>query len=80
MVDKKLAATDVLAFRPDHLCDPPPWFDAMTTRSARDTVAGYLPLIYEAKMDEDWLDPEVWRRANPNLGGLPPVCGYPAAL
>lgn len=26
MVDKKLAAPDVLAFRPDHLCDPPPWF------------------------------------------------------
>ena len=26
MVDKKLAATDVLAFHPDHLCDPPPWF------------------------------------------------------
>lgn len=26
MVDKNLAATDVLAFRPDHLCDPPPWF------------------------------------------------------
>ncbi len=26
MVDNKLAATDVLAFRPGHLCDPPPWF------------------------------------------------------
>lgn len=26
MADKKLAATDVLAFRPGHLCDPPPWF------------------------------------------------------
>jgi hypothetical protein len=26
MDDKKLAATDVLAFRPGHLCDPPPWF------------------------------------------------------
>ncbi len=25
MSDKKLAATDVLAFRPGHLCDPPPW-------------------------------------------------------
>jgi len=26
MVDKKLQASDILAFRPDHLCDPPPWF------------------------------------------------------
>lgn len=26
MEHKKLAATDVLAFRPGHLCDPPPWF------------------------------------------------------
>ena len=26
MVEKKLAASDVLAFRPGHLCDPPPWF------------------------------------------------------
>jgi hypothetical protein len=26
MVDKRLAATDVLAFDKKHLCDPPPWF------------------------------------------------------
>ena len=26
MVDNKTATTDVLAFRPDQLCDPPPWF------------------------------------------------------
>ena len=28
----------------------------------------YLPVIYEAKIDDDWTDPKVWARANPNLG------------
>jgi len=27
-----------------------------------------LPVIYEAKIDDDWTDPEVWAKANPNLG------------
>jgi phage terminase large subunit-like protein len=30
--------------------------------------AAFLPVIYEARPDEDWTDPEVWKRANPNLG------------
>ncbi|MCP4249377.1 MAG: terminase large subunit [bacterium] len=28
----------------------------------------FLPVIYEAQLQEDWTDPDVWARANPNLG------------
>lgn len=28
----------------------------------------FLPVIYETLKDEDWKDPEVWRKANPNYG------------
>jgi len=28
----------------------------------------FLPVIYAADMDEDWLDEEVWAKANPSLG------------
>jgi len=28
----------------------------------------YLPVIYEASIDDDWTDPEIWAKANPNLG------------
>ena len=28
----------------------------------------FYPVIYGAKPDEDWTDPEVWARANPSLG------------
>lgn len=28
----------------------------------------YLPVIYEASRDDDWTDPAVWAKANPNLG------------
>jgi len=28
----------------------------------------FLPVIYEAAKDDDWQSPEVWARANPNLG------------
>lgn len=29
---------------------------------------GFLPVIYEASRDDDWTSPEVWAKANPNLG------------
>lgn len=29
---------------------------------------GFLPVIYEATLEDDWTDPEVWEKANPNLG------------
>jgi len=28
----------------------------------------FLPVIYEAKPDDNWRDPDVWHKANPNLG------------
>lgn len=28
----------------------------------------FLPIIFEAEPDDDWTDPDVWRKANPNLG------------
>lgn len=28
----------------------------------------FLPVIYEASIDADWTDPDVWAKANPNLG------------
>ena len=28
----------------------------------------FLPIIYEAKLEDDWTDPEIWKKANPNLG------------
>lgn len=30
--------------------------------------ASFLPVIYEASVDDDWTDPDVWAKANPNLG------------
>lgn len=28
----------------------------------------FLPFIYEAKPEEDWTDPAIWKKVNPNLG------------
>lgn len=28
----------------------------------------FLPVVYEIAEDDDWTDPAVWRKANPNLG------------
>ena len=28
----------------------------------------YLPVLYEASVEDNWEDPAVWRKANPNLG------------
>ncbi|MBT8198948.1 MAG: terminase large subunit [Acidimicrobiia bacterium] len=28
----------------------------------------FLPVIYEASPEDDWTDPDVWAKANPNLG------------
>lgn len=40
-------------------------------RQVRDGIVDdphFLPVIYEAGEKEDWTDPEVWRRVNPNYG------------
>ena len=45
-----------------------------THRKAEDIIDGrktdptFYPVIYGAKENEDWTDPEVWKRANPSLG------------
>ena len=45
-----------------------------THQKAEDILAGrkhdstFYPVIYGAGDDEDWTDPEVWKRANPSLG------------
>src|SRR5690606_25308903 len=28
----------------------------------------FLPVIYEAHIDDDWTDPDGWAKANPNFG------------
>ena len=33
----------------------------------------FLPVIYEASRDDDWTDPKVWAKANPNLGVSVPL-------
>lgn len=30
--------------------------------------ASFLPVIYEASESDDWTDPDVWAKANPNIG------------
>lgn len=30
--------------------------------------SSFLPAIWEATTDDDWTDPEIWAKANPNLG------------
>ena len=45
-----------------------------THQKAKDILEGrkidqtFYPIIYGAKADEDWTDPEVWKRSNPSLG------------
>ena len=45
-----------------------------THQKAKDILDGrkidqtFYPVIYGAKEDEDWTDPEVWKRSNPSLG------------
>ena len=45
-----------------------------THQKAKDILEGrkidstFYPVIYGAKENEDWTDPEVWKRSNPSLG------------
>ena len=45
-----------------------------THQTALDIIEGrkinptFYPVIYGAKEDEDWTDPEVWKKVNPSLG------------
>ncbi len=48
-------------------------------QKAQDLLAGkkvdptFYPVIYGADPDEDWLDEDVWRKANPSLGVTVPI-------
>ena len=41
---------------------------ACAVRDGQIEDEAFLPAIYEAGRDDDWTDPETWRRANPNFG------------
>jgi phage terminase large subunit-like protein len=42
--------------------------EAVAAREGTNDDPELLPVIYEALPEEDWTDPAVWRKANPNLG------------
>jgi phage terminase large subunit-like protein len=47
------------------------WTEYTYARKIRDGQIddpAYLPVIYEATEGDDWKDPDVWRKANPNFG------------
>ena len=44
------------------------WEYARRVRDGLHSDPTFLPVIYEASPDQDWLDPEVWRKVNPGLG------------
>ena len=41
---------------------------AVDILEGRKTDPTFYPVIYGAEMDDDWTDPEVWKKANPSLG------------
>lgn len=50
-----------------------PSFANTKLKEAKDIVAGliddnaFLPVLFEADPDDDWTDPEIWKKANPSL-------------
>ncbi len=41
--------------------------DSIKNQTTSDDVA-FLPVIYAADIEDDWTDPKIWARVNPNLG------------
>lgn len=41
---------------------------AVKVRDGSHSDPAFLPVIYEAAESDDWTDPEVWKKANPNYG------------
>lgn len=41
---------------------------ACGVRDGKINDAAFLPVLYESTKEDDWTDPEVWKRANPNYG------------
>ena len=46
----------------------PYWQYASGVRDGSVSDDNYLPCIYGADEEDDWTDPAIWRKANPNLG------------
>jgi len=44
------------------------WDLARRVRDGLIADPAFLPVIYEAEPEDEWTDPEVWKKANPNLG------------
>lgn len=44
------------------------WDYALGVRDGRVDDPSFLPVIFAADEDDDWTDPKVWAKANPNLG------------
>lgn len=41
---------------------------AKSVRDGKIEDPSFLPVIYEAEESDDWTDPEIWKKANPNIG------------
>lgn len=44
------------------------WQYAIGVRDGRICDPSFLPILFAAEDDDDWTDPAVWAKANPNLG------------
>jgi len=53
--------------RPGSICNEKHEY-ASKVRDGIIADASFLPVIYEAKPEDDWTKPETWAKANPNLG------------
>lgn len=53
--------------RPNSICNQKHDYGSKVRDGIIDDPA-FLPVIYEATIDDDWTDPKIWRKANPNLG------------
>lgn len=54
-------------FERDSICNEKHRY-ASQVRDGIITDPTFLPVIYEATLDEDWKSPDIWAKANPNLG------------
>ena len=53
--------------RPNSICNDKHDY-ASKVRDGIVQDVSFLPVIYEARIEDDWTDPAIWAKANPNLG------------
>ena len=61
--------------RPDSICNRK-WAYASQVRDGVVNDPSFFPVIFEAKKTDDWTDPAVWEKANPNFGVTVPADFY----